>query len=593
MADQKQTNSKSFLDRLYLSIYLSIYLLVLFLILNFRYYYSLEHKNPYETIWGMSFIPMFWAFSIQVILSLISSNKVRILISRIALGVFTFLYLIESFVFDTYSMLFSIEIVTSAVSTNLNEASEFFSFSSLPVLRYLFSITGLLFAIIVALSIKQLTLWSYNTIKGSLFIKLRKTLPIIVNSIIIIIGVGIKYPRMINYCEWLSPQPTINGTQLTPIERLGISILSIVINKDISNDYVERIKKQRTIEGISQDKNLGPHKFILVIGETLRPDYLHCYGYNLMTTPNLDKLVASGDLILFSDVVSSGPNTTISIPHLLSAKAIDDPRKWYEVPLLPTIMNSVGYRTSWLSNQESVGIYVQKIASIASLVDDKQYISSLEFDGSLLPLIEEKVKNNKSDAYTFDIVHIMGSHADYRRRYPKSFSLFTADDIKRPELKEAQKEIVAQYSNAAYYNDYVISQIIELNKELPCIILYLSDHGEAMFDDGSAEDWGHRLSVSGVSVPMMVYISPKMKALDPDLVAKVNTAKDKAFMSDLLPFSIMGLLGIDAPFYKPEYDIFSQDYDNNRPRCPHWDGKTLSIEHSVVKPELMIKPIEK
>ena len=64
-----------------------------------------------------------------------------------------------------------------------------------------------------------------------------------------------------------------------------------------------------------------------------------------------------------------------------------------------------------------------------------------------------------------------------------NFSHFGNKDYNRPQLTTDEIEIVKDYDNATYYNDYVINQIISLFEQEEAIVIYLSDHGEECFDE--------------------------------------------------------------------------------------------------------------
>ena len=54
----------------------------------------------------------------------------------------------------------------------------------------------------------------------------------------------------------------------------------------------------------------------------------------------------------------------------------------------------------------------------------------------------------------------MGCHGAYYNRFPYIFTKFKKEDIKAGANDE-QKQIIAQYDNAIYYNDYIVSGIID------------------------------------------------------------------------------------------------------------------------------------
>ena len=52
----------------------------------------------------------------------------------------------------------------------------------------------------------------------------------------------------------------------------------------------------------------------------------------------------------------------------------------------------------------------------------------------------------------------------------------------------------------------------------------------------------------------------------PDLVRRVQTAKDRPFMTDDLPHMIIALAGISCPYYDPRRDLLSDSFNTRRPR---------------------------
>ncbi|HEF4899786.1 TPA: sulfatase-like hydrolase/transferase, partial [Campylobacter lari] len=79
------------------------------------------------------------------------------------------------------------------------------------------------------------------------------------------------------------------------------------------------------------------------------------------------------------------------------------------------------------------------------------------------------------------VIQLMGTHFKYDRRYEKQFAKFTSKDIKR-NLDEKFKVNIANYANAVLYNDYFVNEIFNLFKDKEAIIVYISDHGESVYE---------------------------------------------------------------------------------------------------------------
>jgi len=91
---------------------------------------------------------------------------------------------------------------------------------------------------------------------------------------------------------------------------------------------------------------------ILITVDSLRRDFLHCYGSPLKSSPNIDKLAQEGTV--FENAISAGPYTRVSFPPLLTERCalsiplsssggvdIRDIR-----PYLPEVLHQHGYETA-------------------------------------------------------------------------------------------------------------------------------------------------------------------------------------------------------------------------------------------------------
>ncbi|MCM1224604.1 MAG: sulfatase-like hydrolase/transferase [Lachnospiraceae bacterium] len=151
------------------------------------------------------------------------------------------------------------------------------------------------------------------------------------------------------------------------------------------------------------------------------------------------------------------------------------------------------YKTSLLSNQEALGNETNALASIAYFADFKANLnklltssrlaeSQIKHDGNLLPYIQSALKENQAE-FSFDIIHLMGTHFNYDRRYPQEFAKFNTKDIDYPPYAtNKEKEMIATYANAVLYNDYIVHEIFKIYSQEEAIILYISDRGESLYE---------------------------------------------------------------------------------------------------------------
>lgn len=165
----------------------------------------------------------------------------------------------------------------------------------------------------------------------------------------------------------------------------------------------------------------------------------------------------------------------------------------------------------------------------------------------------------------FQIVHLMGSHMTYKERYPQAFNKFTSDSL--PIHKgEAKDLVISAYANSLLYTDHIIHEIIERYREENALIIYLSDHGDALFDEDYPELMGHALVPRAVEIPLFVYFSPQLRKERPDLWRQISRQRDKRILSDLLTHALVDLLGIHTEYTQPRFNFFAPTYDDRRTR---------------------------
>lgn len=160
-------------------------------------------------------------------------------------------------------------------------------------------------------------------------------------------------------------------------------------------------------------------------------------------------------------------------------------------------------------------------------------------------------------------------HFDYSKRYPESFARFTPQDLPR-RLGGKKDDIICSYLNSIYFTDHVFSEIVKHYQGSPTLIIYLSDHGEILYDDPKdPEFFGHSpysITKSAVSIPLMFYLSPELQSLYPHLRQMFVDAKGKRLSTDLMTHALTSFLGIQTRYSDPKLNFLSPSYDESRKR---------------------------
>ena len=226
---------------------------------------------------------------------------------------------------------------------------------------------------------------------------------------------------------------------------------------------------------------------VLVVGETSRAMEWSLYGYERETTPRLGK---QDGLVHFTDVITQSNNTHKSVPIILSAASAENYEVIYSQKSIVTAFKEAGYKTVVIANQKlttsMIGAFYREADQFIDLSSFKtgSLLTSLH-DGAVLPYVDKAIKENTGNL--FIVLHTYGSHFNYHERYPKEFSVFKPDKV--AGIRAAyKKEMRNAYDNSILYTDYILSELISKLKQTgDCTsLVYLSDHGEDIFDDARA-----------------------------------------------------------------------------------------------------------
>lgn len=481
-------------------------------------------------------------------------------LKRLLLALFFVPFFIEGAVVYNYTALIGVGVVASLLETNLKEAGEFVAMYAGP------HEAALILAIV---SGGILLVWKKPWRRLHFDATGKKVLASC------LLAVSLIYTVML-----FSLHIDVLWDTMFPMQRLVLS----------SKTAFENIKAYRELSAkldtdIQLTRNDGKIKnVVFILGESTNRNHMHLYGYYLPNTPNLDDMAERGEISVFRDVVSPHSTTIAVLSKLFTFCHNESDKPWYEYNNLIDIMNTAGYKTHWLSNQESSGIWgnVAQIYAAHSNVShftrirDSREDDGLE-DGALFPLVDDAIAQ-RADSKNFYVVHLMGGHGLYYNRFPYLFTKFTKDDIQL-NVNDAQKEVIAQYDDALYYNDYIVSGIIDKFRELQedSIVIYLPDHGEAVYDEGGFT--GHieeNPSRHMIEVPFIIWASDKFKELHPAKWAAIQQAVNRPYMTDDMINTVLDIVDVQTADYDAARSIINPKFDASRPRI--FDNKDYDRE---------------
>jgi heptose-I-phosphate ethanolaminephosphotransferase len=211
------------------------------------------------------------------------------------------------------------------------------------------------------------------------------------------------------------------------------------------------------------------------------------------------------------------------------------------------LMNKAGFETYWISNQNPIGTDETLITTLSKAAAKSYFTNTAGWRKSFTPydeklLIPLKKVLSEKKRKKFIILHLMGTHSKYSKRYPESFKQFNTTPITAFK-HEVAFNLINEYDNAVLYNDQIVSKVIDLvrNENENAWVLYFSDHGEDVFETIDATS--HR-ETGGTKpmydIPFVFWVSEKYKQQDKDHIYQ----SERKFMTDDLIYTIADMSNV-------------------------------------------------
>ncbi len=378
---------------------------------------------------------------------------------------------------------------------------------------------------------------------------------------VLLISIGLYYiiKRLSAYfgkrTHYIALLGVIIGTILTirnPLIYNDVFIGKIL--KTLQIPTVPNLKDYLTHPKIVSETNKKPKNIVMIIGESFSKSHSSLYGYTKETNPYLQTLVKDNSLFIYSSIKSPATNTIPCFQAIISTYKPEykDSIPWYKCTTLPEILHYSNYYTFWISNQSKVGLYDTVIGRYADLCNESLFVGDKyagmrrnNLDEEIIPLLKPLLLNTNLNNFYF--IHLMGSHATFKNRYPETFNKFKPQDYAtRPEH---QRENLATYDNSILYNDSVVHQIINLFKDQETVIFYFSDHAIDVYDSSDdyiahAKESNPKSVEAGTNIPFMVYTSPLYQKNFPEKIEQIKQCTEQTFRTDDMIYTIMDIIGI-------------------------------------------------
>ncbi|MBI6200749.1 phosphoethanolamine transferase [Providencia rettgeri] len=215
------------------------------------------------------------------------------------------------------------------------------------------------------------------------------------------------------------------------------------------------------------DVNNQYDTYVIVIGESVRKDFMQEYGFKIQNTPFMSSINGT----FFTNYTSAASSTQPSLTHSLSL--------YPEIGNnIMTLANKAGFDTYWLSNQGFVGEYDGSVAAIGRRANNSFFIKRRSSDDKLVSpddalLPEFKLALKSQVPKKLIVVHLMGSHTPFCTRTEEQFDHFY------------QNKKFSCYVQSIKNTDKLLSEIYsDLSKtKSKWSMMYFSDHALSLTYD--------------------------------------------------------------------------------------------------------------
>jgi lipid A ethanolaminephosphotransferase len=306
-----------------------------------------------------------------------------------------------------------------------------------------------------------------------------------------------------------------------------------------------------------------PALVVLVMGETARADRFSLNGYERDT----NRYTRARNVVNFPRVTSCGTSTAESVPCIFSGLGQAQFSHGAAMARESVVgaLQRLGVSTFWRDNSTGCKDVCdeQHFEQRANWTDPELCDATGCFDELLLEDFDALIADREHDHLI--VLHQRGSHGPaYHTDVPQwAKKFFPECDL--PNLRNCDRAAINNsYDNTILYSDYFVSRVIdELEKrsaEFDTAMLYVSDHGESLGENGLYLH-GFPYSMAPreqIEVPILFWASPGFYAerarIDPQCLrrsAQQHTSHDAIFHT-LLP-----MFGLESPLYDERLDLMA------------------------------------
>jgi arylsulfatase A-like enzyme len=382
---------------------------------------------------------------------------------------------------------------------------------------------------------------------------------------IAVICIGLTY---FVFFSWRLLRKNISIGKKQKIILAGLYILTMTLSTIFGTSNIEQRINSDVLKFSPEEEK--PNILLITI-DTLRSDYLSCYGNSIIKTPHIDQVAKEG--VLFTHAITPIPITgpshislmTSLLPRTHGARVNGIPYKLERI-VFAEIMKSYGYHSAAFISSYPLKVYNSGLHKGFDIYDESFGFFDFNFSLllvrflnriDLLPVrLEQKAEetNNKAIRWLeknynkpfFLWIHYFDPHYPYDP--PESYntiyrnkSVITENDLQK-----------ALYGGEISYTDEYIGKLINQLKTLniydDTLLIITADHGESLGEHNFYYDHSEFLYEQLIRVPLIMRYPP--------LLPRNKIINEQVQIIDILP-TVLSILNIDTTYQFDGQDLLS------------------------------------
>jgi lipid A ethanolaminephosphotransferase len=305
-----------------------------------------------------------------------------------------------------------------------------------------------------------------------------------------------------------------------------------------------------------------PLAIVLVLGETARADHWALNGYERDT----NRYTTTHEVVNYPDVTACGTSTADSLPCIFSPLTRDE---FSHVEAarhenLLALMKRLAIDVRWIDNSTGCKGLCDDADFVSVAGDDDAALCDTHgcYDELLLRELERNLAATQTDMLI--VLHERGSHGPtYHQNVPSNAKAYfpectldTFRDCDDQSLKNA-------YDNTILYSDRVLGEVIDylqsVESEFDTALLYVSDHGESLGENGIyLHGFPYVLAPeSQTRVPMMFWASDSFYGRSGIDRGCLQSSSSEPHSHDSIFHTVVGLAEAGGTGYRDELDVLS------------------------------------